>query len=191
MSQNSRQNKTDKRAAVIPSPRMPKGRLGTIAGAIFRVTALFGMACLFGAGLVTVIDVGLRFVGGAIPGAVDLVQLLILATAFTAIPFAFFRDGHVSVDLVTQAFPDRVQAFLAVLTALAALGLMALILWYGWGAAQMQMMFGDVSQNLRIPMIWYWAPLLAGSGLSILACLSALWAAVVSFLFPSTGLHRG
>lgn len=167
------------------SSRRP--RLGILAGAVFKATGLFGMAALLAAGLVTVADIALRFFGGAVPGVVDLVQLFMMAAVFAAIPFAFFRDGHVSVDLLTQAFPPRAQAFLSLATALLALGLMGLILFYGWKSAQMQIMFGDVSQNIRVPMIWYWAPLLAGSALSILACLIAAGAAVRALLVAGPG----
>lgn len=171
--------------------RMRKPRLGVLAGAVFRAAALLGMAALFAAGGVTVVDVVLRFFGGAVPGAVDLVQLFIMTAVFSAIPFAFFRDGHVAVDLLTQALPPRVQALLSLVTALLALALMTLIVVYGWKSAAMQIMFGDVSQNLGVPMIWYWAPLLAGSGLSILACLIASGAALRALLFPRSGLTRG
>ena len=125
------------------------------------------------AGLVTVADIVLRFFGGAVPGAVDLVQLFVMATAFAAIPWAFHTDGHVGVDLVSERLPAPVQAALRMLAALAAAVVMALILVYGWQAAALQMRFGDVSQNLGVPMVWYWAPLLAGAALSLAACLIA------------------
>ena len=131
------------------------------------------MACLMAAGLVTVVDIVLRFFGGVVPGAVDLVQLFIMAAAFAAIPWAFHTDGHIGVDLVTERLPAPVQAVLRALAALAAAAVMALILVYGWQAAALQMQFGDVSQNLGVPMVWYWAPLLAGAALSVAACLIA------------------
>lgn len=171
---------SDGGSATALTPADRRSRLDRAAAVVFRAAALFGIIALFAAGLVTVADIVLRVFGGAVPGAVDLVQLLILSAAFAAIPFAFFRDAHVSVDLLTQALPARVQAALALLTALGALALMALILWYGWRSAQMQMRFGDVSQNLGIPMIWYWAPLLLGSALSIVACLFAVRRALAS-----------
>jgi TRAP-type C4-dicarboxylate transport system permease small subunit len=168
-----------------------RARLGVLAGAVFRAAGLFGMAALFAAGAVTVVDVVLRFFGGAVPGAVDLVQLFMMAAVFAAIPFAFFRDGHVSVDLVTRALPPRLQALQSLMTSLLALALMSLIVVYGWKSAAMQVMFGDVSQNLGIPMIWYWAPLIAGSALSILACLIAAGTALRALVSPSPGPRSG
>lgn len=152
---------------------------------VFRATALFGIACLLGAAMVTVADIGLRFFGAAIPGVVDIVQLLILVTGFAAIPFAFHRDAHVSVDLFSQVFPRRIQSLLVVLASLGGVALMGLILYYGWEAAKAQMMYGDVSQNIRIPMLWYWLPLLVGSALSVLAGVLATLQALAG-LFRSS-----
>ncbi len=145
-------------------------RLATL---VFRATAIFAVACLMIAGLITVVDIVLRFFGGAVPGAVDLVQLFIVATAFAAIPWAFHTDGHVGVDLMTEWLPERAQAVLRATAALAGAGVMTLILIYGWQTAALQMRFGDVSQNLGVPLVWYWTPLLAGAALSIAACLLA------------------
>ncbi|MHC5655243.1 TRAP transporter small permease [Stappia sp.] len=187
MSHNSPNN--DRAGVAKAAPVSPLGPLGVIAGLVFRVTALVGMACLFGAGLVTVVDIVMRAFESGIHGAVDIVQLLIMATAFTAIPYAFFSDGHVSVDIVTQSFPDPVQKLLRALTALASAVVMALILYYGWEAAKLQMMFGDKSQNIGIPLIWYWMPLIVGAGLSVLACLFVALEAALAFRF-SSGARR-
>jgi TRAP-type C4-dicarboxylate transport system permease small subunit len=157
-----------------------RGRLGLAAEWLFRACAMFGMACLFGAGAVTVVDIVLRAFGSAIFGAVDIVQLLIMATAFSAIPYAFFRDGHVSVDILTQSFPPTVQKLMRAVTALASAVVMVLILYYGWEAAKLQMMFGDKSQNIGIPMVWYWLALVIGSGLSVLACIVAALTTLLS-----------
>ena len=42
------------------------------------------------------------------------------------------------------------------------------------------MMFGDKSQNIGIPMVWYWLALVIGSGLSVLACLVTALTALLS-----------
>lgn len=163
----------------------PLPRVRRAADPLFRAAALVGVVSLFAAGGVTVLDIVLRAFGGAVPGVVDLVQLFVMATAFTAVPYAFFCEGHVSVDILTQAFPPRAQWLLRALAALAAAAVMTLILYYGWQAARQQMRFGDVSQNLGIPMIWYWALLLAGAALSILACVIAAVEAFAALARPA------
>lgn len=134
-----------------------------------RVVALLGMLGLGGAMLATVLDVGLRPLDEGIFGVVDLVQLGVMAAAWLAIPYAFLTDSHVSVDLLAQNLPSRLASLLKALGAGLAAGLMALILFYGWQAAAQQAQFGDVSQTLGLPRTWYWAPLLFGAALSVLA----------------------
>jgi TRAP-type C4-dicarboxylate transport system permease small subunit len=133
--------------------------------------ALLGVGALFGAMAVTVADIVLRPFDTAVPGVVDMVQLAVMAGAFLAIPYTFMSDGHVSVDLLARHLPDRVSALLRLLAAVLASGLLALMARYGWGSAWQQHAFGDVSQTIGIPIVWYWSPLLAGLVLSTLATL--------------------
>jgi TRAP-type C4-dicarboxylate transport system permease small subunit len=147
-----------------------------------RVVALLGAAALGGAMLATVTDVGMRPFDTGLFGVVDIVQLGVMAAAWLAIPYAFMTDSHVSVDLLAQNLPVRLAAALRALGALLAAGLMALVLIYGWQAAAQQARFGDVSSTLALPKTWYWAPLLVGAGLSLVAttliALQAVLAAV-------------
>ncbi|WP_421710185.1 TRAP transporter small permease [Algihabitans sp.] len=147
------------------------GRLDGLLTSISRLVALLGMFGLAGAMFATVVDVALRPTGTGIFGVVDLVQLGVMAAAWLAIPYAFLTDSHVSVDLLAQGLPRRMSALLNALAAGLAAGLMALILVYGWQAAAQQARFGDVSQTLALPKTWYWAPLLFGAALSLLATL--------------------
>lgn len=146
-----------------------------------RLVALLGAAGLGGAMLVTVADVALRPTATGIFGVVDLVQLGVMAAAWLAIPYAFLTDSHVSVDFLAQNLPVRLAAALRAFGAGLAAGLMALILVYSWQAAAQQAQFGDVSSTLALPKTWYWAPLLAGAALSVLAtALIALQATVAA-----------
>lgn len=130
-----------------------------------------GVAAFSAAALLTVADVVGRRFGAPIVGVIDLVQLCVLAGAWLVIPYAFLVGAHVGVDLVVEHLPDRLNRVLRAVAGLAGAALALLILWGSWSAARQQMMFGDVSQQLGIPIVWYWAPLLLGAGLSILAAL--------------------
>lgn len=150
-----------------------------------RGVALVGVLFLFAATVITVGDIVLRRAFQiAVPGTVDIMQLCVMAAAFAAIPYAFIAGSHVSVDLATEKLPFRPLALVKMLAALAALVVMALIGWYGWQRAQLQIRFGDRSQTIGIPMIYYWLPLIVGCALSVLA--SALMA-VSGLLSAITG----
>lgn len=145
-----------------------------------RWLAYAAVALLSCAMLVTVADVALRaaakgalYLTGeglqvAVPGVVDIVQLFVIATAYFAIPFAFMTDNHVTVDIVTDRLPWRLRYSLHALGALIGVALMAAILVYGWDK-----MLGQVgsltSQEIGIPIVWYWVPLLVGAALSVVA----------------------
>ena len=147
---------------------MPAASSGAIAR-VYRLAAYVGFACLAGAALVTVLDIALRQAGGAVIGVVDLVQLLVMAGAYFAIPYAFLHDGHVAVDLVSARLGPRLDAACRALGALLATGFMLAIARYGLEAALEQHAYGDRSHTMGIPILWYWTPLLLGAALSVLA----------------------
>ena len=136
---------------------------------VYRIVAYLAVASLLCAMMVTVADVSLRrSVNLPIQGTIDLVQLFVVAAAYLSIPYAFMVDGHVSVDLLANKMPARVQSFLRFFGLVLGIGVMTLIGYYAWQQALIKMEAGDVSQNLSIPVIYYWAPLIVGSALAVL-----------------------
>ncbi len=145
-----------------------------------RALAWVAVACLAGATLVTLADIGLRALsrtvglvtgrppGLALIGIVDLVQLAVMAAAYLAIPFTFAGEGHVTVDMLHLRLPYRLQTLLRALAALLSCLFMAMILRYGIDQARLVAEYGDRSATLGIPLVWYWLPLLLGAALSVL-----------------------
>ena len=129
------------------------------------------------------VDIAARkTIGFSILGMIDLTQLAQMACVFLVMPLAFLKESHVSVDFITERFPPRVRAAIECVSALIAIALLAAILWYSWGQARIQVSQGDRSVTLGIPMLWYWAPLLTGTllsiGASVLVFLKALFLTV-------------
>lgn len=139
---------------------------------VCRLGAYLGIGALTIAILIVVVDVVWRRIGDqALIGAVDLTQLCVMAAAFLSIPYAFARRAHVVVDLLASRLPPGGRRALDALGAAASVALLALVLHLGWGRAMEQFRYGDVSQDLAIPMIWYWGFVLVGMALSVLAAL--------------------
>ena len=138
--------------------------------------AAAGVAAYGGAALVTVADVLGRRVGLPIDGVVDLVQLLVMAGTWLVMPYAFMAGAHVGVDLLVASLPRGPALLLRALAAAAAFALLALMLWQGFETFRVRTMFGDRSQQLGIPVAWYWYPLLLGLGASLLGVALALLA---------------
>jgi TRAP-type C4-dicarboxylate transport system permease small subunit len=138
--------------------------------AFARIFAAAGVLMLVATMLMTVADVVLRRTAQiAIAGTVDLTQLFVMAAVFTAIPFAFFSDSHVVIELATERLRPRIIAAFKAVAALAALAFLAAAFWYGWDAAAQQHGYGDRSQTIGVPILLYWIPLLSGFALSAVA----------------------
>jgi TRAP-type C4-dicarboxylate transport system permease small subunit len=121
---------------------------------------------------VLIVDIATRkSIGFSILGMVDLNQLAQMACVFLVLPLAFLHESHITVDFITDRLPRRARAGIQAASALLGAALLAAILWHSVGQALIQFRQGDRSQTLGIPMLWYWAPLVAGVALSVLAVL--------------------
>ena len=138
---------------------------------LLLVSAGIGFASFAVAAVLTVTDIIGRQVGWPIIGIVDLVQLCVLSGAWLVIPYAFLKGSHVGVDLLVLLLPPTFNRFFEILANLAAAVLLLLMLGACIEVYSQQVLFGDRSQQLGIPITWYWLPLLTGVGLSILAVL--------------------
>lgn len=142
-----------------------------LARLVFAAAAV-GFLSFSAAALVTVADIVARRTGLAVPGVVDLVQLFVLAGAWCVMPYAFLHGAHVSVDLLLQAVSERLRAVLRLVGNILTVALLLPMSVEAYQAFEVQRMFGDRSQQIGIPIAWYWAPVLAGLFLSTLA---AMW----------------
>ena len=112
--------------------------------------------------LLTVADVVLRALANKpIPGALEIVELLLACSFFLALPATFLRDEHIVVDIIDGVAPRRVPLLKRIAAAFAVLAL-AVMAWQGWIVARDTLAFGDVTSYLSIPRIVYWIPVLAG-----------------------------
>ncbi|MGD8429693.1 MAG: TRAP transporter small permease [Ectothiorhodospiraceae bacterium] len=137
---------------------------------LLRYIAVAGVSVLSVAIVLVVSDIVLRAtVSYSITGVVDITQLCVMAVAFWTIPFAFIREGHVGITMATDWLPPRAVALLDTLAAAGGLVFVAMLTRYGYAQAMLAMQYGDSSQTIGIPMIWYWAFLLSGGALSCLA----------------------
>lgn len=136
--------------------------------------AMLGVAAFGAAALVTVADILGRQFGQAINGVVDLVQLFVTAGAWFVIPWTFVAGAHVGVDFLVARLRPWLARALAVIALLMAGAVLVLMLRYGFETFERRAMMGDRSQQLGIPIAWYWWPLLAGQGAAILAVCSVI-----------------
>lgn len=172
--------------AHVPEP--PPTAVGGVLDRLVSLLALCGVATLIVAIALTWADiVWRRVVGGAFVDVVDIIKLCLVAAASFAIPYGFVRGSHVTVDILAERLPGRARLLLDAAVYLGGAALLALLLYLSWFAALQRYAFGDVSQNLRIPMIYYWGLFLCGLGLSVLVTLERTIRSLLSALSGSGG----
>lgn len=147
--------------------------VGVLRNAV-AVLAGLGVLSYGAAAAVTVADILGRQVGYPIDGVVDLVQLFVMAGAWLVMPWAFMAAAHVSVDFVLNLLPPKGRRPLIAFASATAFVLVGLMLWHGWNTYETRTMFGDRSQQLGIPIAWYWYPLLLGLAVSLLGIVLGL-----------------
>jgi TRAP-type C4-dicarboxylate transport system permease small subunit len=157
---------------------MDLGQLAKLARGLINAFAMLGVIAYGAAALVTVADIIGRRFGLPVEGVVDLVQLFVVTGAWLVLPFAFLTAAHVSVDFVLDLLPHAFVVPLKILGAVLSLGLLGLMLQQGYTTFLTRTKFGDSSQQLGIPIAWYWYPLLVGMTVSLLAVLLELGAAL-------------
>lgn len=156
-------------------PAFASGALGQAIGAAERVARAMAYAgvALLGAGmLVLMVDIaGRKTVGVSVLGTIDLTQLAVMGCVYLAMPLAFLRGTHVGVEFITDRLPPRALAALQCAVAMLGVAFVSALAWYGALQARLAWLQGDQSATLRIPMILYWAPLVAGLAASAVAAL--------------------
>ena len=142
-----------------------RGRCSLVCGAM---AAVFLAAMM----LITVADVTLRGVLNLpIRGVYELVELLLVATFFLALPCVFLRDENIVVNAVDDVAPRLVPA-LKRAAALLAVVILAVMAWQGLIAARDSLEFNDVTADLALPKFWHWLALLVGVISAAIAALA-------------------
>lgn len=102
--------------------------------------------------LVTVADVFMRYVFNSPLGSnVDITQMSMVVTVFSALAYCGWTGGHVAVDILTDMLPKSVLIPLSVLSNLIGGVLVLGIAWQSMLAALDYAETGEVSWTLQVP----------------------------------------
>ena len=129
-----------------------------ISSACGMVAALFLAVML----LLTVADVTLRAaINLPIRGVYDLVELLLAAMFFVALPCVFLRDENIAVNSIDDLAPRHVPT-LKRFAELLAFVILVVLAWQGFLEARDSYEFQDVTADLGLPRYWHWLAVLIG-----------------------------
>lgn len=143
-----------------------------LAGAAARFFTRVAAVLLLAMVALNVVDVGLRSgLNAPIFGTYEVIELLLAAVAFLAIPETFLRRQHITIELIDQVVPARVVDVLRALGTLAALVFVGLLTYHMIQPALDLVEFNEVTVDLHMPVIWKGSLILAGVALSVVAVL--------------------
>ena len=108
-------------------------------------------------------------------GLVDVTQFAVVGFAYLALPRVFWTDANVAIELYDERLSPRADAALRAVSLILGLGILSLLLWYGWIQAERTHRYGDMSQNIGIPMVGFWLLILTGVAVSGLISVLRLW----------------
>jgi TRAP-type C4-dicarboxylate transport system permease small subunit len=178
-------------------------RTGRVIEAIARVFAYIGGFILLAMALTTVASIIgralLSFGLSPVRGDYELVANGCALAVFCFLPFCQLKRGHVTVDIITSAFPLRVQGLFGLIgDALIALVSLVMLrqLWFGFGekfpygsdAARAHLgmgfkpFFPETTYELEIPVWIPYGLALIGAALFALVSLYTVWRSVNWFL---------
>jgi TRAP-type C4-dicarboxylate transport system permease small subunit len=119
--------------------------------------------------LLTVADVTLRaFFNFPLRGIYEIVELLLAATFFIALPAVFLRGENILVNSIDD-FAPRWVPYLKRIGELIAVVILVVMAWRGFIQARDSFEFNDVTADLGLPRVWHWAAVLIGLVASALA----------------------
>lgn len=126
-----------------------------IANAAARFLIYVAAFFLLGMVAINVVDVLLRStINAPIFGTYEIVELMLAAVAFLAIPAAFLANEHVTVDLMDRLFPPRALRVLKIVGHGLAFGFLVLLAYAMIWPAVDFVVYEEVTLDLRLPLIW-------------------------------------
>ena len=157
----------------------PEGAPGIANPLVFwaRPFGWLGAAAIVYMMLATTLSVFGRHLAGWEPqGMQEQMELALAVAVFCALPGAFLRDEHVTIDLVDGLGRRRLTVLLRIAGLLLGMALLALAFWRSIDTLRYKWDSPEVTGMLSLPKYLYALPVAFGAGLSLAAIGVVLWA---------------
>lgn len=155
-----------------PARALAEGRAVRLAESVLGgIVAVLLMAMM----LITVVDVVGRYgLKQPVPGAYELVELMLAILIFMALPLVCLKDENITVTLLIERFPAKARQVHAGIVSLLCAGVLLVVAWRLHVHAAQLASYGDVTMFLRLPR----GPI--GYTMAVLSALGAIALAVVA-----------
>ena len=107
--------------------------------------------------MVTVVDVFMRYVfNRPLRGSFDAVEGLLLLFVFNSLAAAFFTRRHIIIDLIDSFVPRGLSEALIRIADVLSVGVLALLVWAMLVPAAQSYAYGELKQDLGLPIFVLW-----------------------------------
>jgi TRAP-type C4-dicarboxylate transport system permease small subunit len=113
--------------------------------------AIAGIALTFML-ILTTADVVLRIFGTPIPGAVEIISICGGIVIGFTVPITSWMKGHIAVDFLTNALPEKAKNAVEIITRCVGIGLFLMIAWNSWKIGTGFFKGNEVSGTLELPL---------------------------------------
>lgn len=127
-----------------------------------------------------------RAFGLVVPSANELAGYAMAAASFLALAPTLRAGGHIRVQVLLTALPERIRHWMELWCIVLALALMGYLAWWSVDLAWQSHVFGDVSPGLLPVPLWIPQGLMA---LGVVVLVLALLEALVDSLLGRTPMH--
>ena len=103
--------------------------------------------------LIVVASVLYRFSGVVIRGTYELIEITIGVSIMFALCYTTMMKGHIDVDILVTRLPRRIQKIIECLSSILSIGFWILIAWASLGVLLERLPIGEISQELKIPLL--------------------------------------
>lgn len=115
--------------------------------------ALVGALVVFATMFIMAADVSARFFKFPLPGAVELAEIALGLMVFLGWAYTQEQKGHITIDLLYNILPLRLQRLLSLINPIFGLVLFGIIAWQGVEFAIYSKVSGEITENLCLP-VW-------------------------------------
>ncbi len=145
----------------------------------------YALAILMGTmAIVVFLQVIFRMTGGSLTWSEETSRYLTVWITFIGASLGVKRGAHIGVEAFTMLIPEKARKVIIILGYLICIFFCGVVFVYSIGIIQKQMMYGQISPAMRIPMWWPYAAMPVGSGLMIIRYLSSIAHMIRNFNEP-------
>lgn len=110
-----------------------------------------------------------------INGVFELVEFLMVIVVFFGMPEVFRSQSNICVDIADHLVNGSARSAINIFGAMATLLFFLIFGWAMLGPAWDTVVYPQNTQEIGLPMIAYWVPILAGTAVTIVATIVVGW----------------